>query len=219
MKRKTILRSLLALTLLYALPAEVRAQHSFEKPGVHYRAGAYGALIYPGLQGGIELPSKVVTIYTHRKKKVKSLQKEWYWGLQAGMFHQRWVQQQYYVMGTRSLRRVYPKQRYSEVIVGLGLSRSFVGAPVYGVSDQGEAQRLRAQGHMHGVFSSSCYLGRDKATQVKPYIGLGQISFLGNNRMPVIRPTLEFGVRLPATHLQAREIKSKVRHRGRKKYR
>lgn len=193
----------------------LKAQSPFQHPSAHYRLGMYGTLIYPGFQGGVEWPSKAITIYKHRKKKVKLYQKERYWGAQAGMYTQKYVHQQWYLGGSRSLRKVRSNQRYTEWVFGLGLSRSWLNGSVYEVDGNGTVNALRMQGNWHGMFSTSWYMGWDKPQTLKPYIGIGQMSFLGNNGMPVIRPLLELGLRWKANHIPERSIETRDRHKGR----
>lgn len=206
----------IVLSISWMSASALKAQSPFQQPATHFRLGVYGTLIYPGFQGGVEWPSKAITMYRHKKNKLKLYQKERYWGAQAGMYTQRFVHQQWYLGGTRSLRKVRSNQRYTEWVFGLGLSRSWLNGASYSVDDHGHVARRRAQGHWHGMFNTTWYMGWDKPKTIKPYVGIGQMSFLGNNGMPYIRPSVEFGVRLKTEKWKQPEIKTSERHRGSK---
>lgn len=167
------------------------------------------------MQFGVELPTRAIRVHHHHKKRTEVFQKERYWLAQAGFYAQPYVHNHYYATLNRILRKVNVRKSYHEWVFGVGLSRTWINSTVYSLDQQGNVSALRAQGNWHGVFTTGWYYGWDKRPRVKPFVGCSQMTFLGNNGMPYIRPAIELGCRFWSVPSEHKSFRFEERHKGR----
>lgn len=189
--------------LLLLLFIEARAQRwqttgddRIQQP-IALRGAFLGSVIYPGFKLGLERPL-VVNEY-RRKRSSRPFFRERNVGANLSLYHHpdyhtNWMLTVEYVR-----RHVGGRGFFTELVPGIGLSRTILGGTTYRIDDSGQVSQVAGAGNTYFMPSLGVGLGQDFSRNqtprpVKLYTRLTLLALYPYNGALHPRPTIEVGV-------------------------
>jgi hypothetical protein len=205
---------LINLTVFLLLGCPIFSQETMTRPiSIFTSYIAHGA--YPGLRIGAEMPLSEKVI-TKDGKIVKT--KERATQLSLGFYHHKGFHTNFFLSSEYIFRRVKPKGFFTEFKPGLSLSRTFLGATAYEVSENGSVDKVNAAGNFYFMPSISFGMGKDfsKTDSKLPwsiYTNFNLAGLLPYNGLILPVLSLEVGTRFRLSDKYNMSIKSTTKQK------
>lgn len=152
----------LILICLFHLHSSAQTEPTEEKKGVDIHAGVIGRFNYPGVRIGADYQLIQKRIDKERKSGIhKLITKNRYITVNAGYYHHKNYNFNLFLHAGYLLKRVNHNGWYLGIEPQIGLSRTFIDAPVYEVKDDGGIKKKIAQGDFYFSPALSMNIGKD----------------------------------------------------------
>jgi hypothetical protein len=157
-----------------------------------------GSIIYPGAGIGVELPVKSthidrVTSSVH----ARNLYRDRLFVSHLSWYHHPGFQDNLYWTAGWLMRRTWSSGRFVEFDPEIGISRTFLGATTYQVSDQGQVSRERAAGYWYGLIAPGIGTGYNlflrKMLPIKLFCRFNLLMLFPYNSTVYLRPVISAG--------------------------
>lgn len=221
---KTRLLSLLTVTIVLGVYRQVQAQARWQTSthrvdtAASLRIGYVSALIYPGLQAGLELPRSYIEV--HRKKKSgrsKTVYKDRLITANLAWYYHRNFHTNLMLGAGYTLRRTNARGWFTAFEPQLGVSRTFLAGTTYRVSESGEVSIKRGAGYWYLYTNLGVALGKQAGNIAgKPltvYVKPSLMTMLPYNGFIYVRPMMELGVLYPLPGFVQTKAKVSVKHK------
>lgn len=206
---------LLILTCVCNLHSYGQSEPVIEKRGLDVHAGILGRFKYPGMQLGADYQLIQKNIDKERKNaNHKLITKNRYLTVNVGYYHHKDYNYNLFIHAGYLLKRINHNGWYFGVEPKLGLSRTFIDAPVYEVKDDGRIKKQIAAGNFYFSPAVSFAIGKDLSIKnPNNHLGFfGKLMLYGNypyNNFIYGRMLLEAGVSYTFNNYLLHSIKVK----------
>ncbi len=197
MKHKKLILLLLNIIWVLNLNAQDSLKTKIQKP-ILVNIAYLGAVAYPGMKLGVELPMIEKTII---KKNGKLITKDRFININYGFYHHSTFHSNNWLTAEWLKRRSNPKGFMTEANVGLGYSRTFLTNATYEVDDNGQIIKINSAGNNYLHFTMGVGLGytfkKETKIPITGYLKTNLMILTPYNHFIYLRPTLELGVIAP----------------------